>query len=62
MRGESFLWYSIRKFELMYFLDQNREFWPLNICVTALCLAKSADMTGTLPTSMQVEVVRMCTS
>jgi hypothetical protein len=58
----SFLWYRVRKFDLMYFLDWNSEFQPLSICVTALHLAKSADMTGTLPASMQVDVVRMCPS
>jgi hypothetical protein len=50
--GVSFLWYRIRKFDLMYFLDWNSEFQPLSICVTTLHLAKLADMTGTLPTSM----------
>jgi hypothetical protein len=34
MRGVSFLWYRVRKFELMYFLDQNREFQLLSIHVT----------------------------
>jgi hypothetical protein len=48
----SFLWYRVRKFEPMYFLDQNREFHPSSICVTAPCLAKLADMTGTLPASI----------
>jgi hypothetical protein len=31
MRGVSFLWYRVRKFEPMYFLDWNREFQPLSI-------------------------------
>jgi hypothetical protein len=46
----------------MYFLDWNSEFWPLSIHVTALHLAKLADMTGALPASMQVDVARMCAS
>jgi hypothetical protein len=58
----SFLWYRIRKFELMYLLDWNKEFQPLSIYVTGLHLAKLADMTGALPALMQVKVVRMCTS
>jgi hypothetical protein len=46
----------------MYLLDQKKEFQPLSICVTTLRLAKLADMTGALPTLMQVEVARMCAS
>jgi hypothetical protein len=46
----------------MYFLDWNSEFQLSSICVTALCLAKSADMTGALPALMQVDVVRVCAS
>jgi hypothetical protein len=42
-------------FDLMYFLDWNSEFQPLSICVTTLCLAKSADITGTLPASTRVD-------
>jgi hypothetical protein len=62
MRGVSFLWYRVRKFDPMYFLDWNSEFQLLSICVTALHLAKSADMTGALPALMQVDMTRMCAS
>jgi hypothetical protein len=44
----------------MYFLDWNSEIQPSSIHVTALHLAKLADMTGALPALMQVHVVRMC--
>jgi hypothetical protein len=39
-------------------LDWNSEFQPLSICVTALHLAKLADMTGTLPASTQVNLAK----
>jgi hypothetical protein len=42
----------------MYFLDWNSEFQPLSIHVTALHLAKSADITDALPTLMRVDVAQ----
>jgi hypothetical protein len=48
----SFLWYRVRKFNLMYFLDWNSEFQPSSIWVTTPRLAKLADITGALPALM----------
>jgi hypothetical protein len=54
----SFLWYRVRKFELVYFLDGNREFQPLSIHVTASCLVKLADMKLMHPIAVETQKTR----